>query len=375
MRVLHIITSLNNGGAEAVLYRLCTNDTAAHHSVISMMDMGKYGRLLQQAGIPVCCLDMPQGKLTLSGLKKLYQLLKLKNFDIVQTWMYHADLIGGVLARLIGVKTVFWGIRHSSLEKGASKKSTIFIAKLCAVLSKVIPKRIICCADAALKVHAAIGYDRSKLNVIYNGYQLERFSVNPSAGDVVRQQLAINETTKVFGMVGRFDPQKDHANLFASLSIFNQRSVDFVCLLVGTGMVDSNIELMSMLKAKDLVSNIKLLGQRSDIPEVMNALDLHILSSSFGEGFPNVVAEAMACGTPCVTTDVGDAALIVGETGWISPPRNSEAMAELIQQAITEQQTNQDDWQSRRRACRRRIEENFGMETMIRKYHQVWGIR
>ena len=139
--IVHIITGLSDGGAEAVLYRLCTNDSNAKHTVISLMGMGKYGSLLEQAGIEVYCLNMPAGRVTISGLRRLYSLLKQLKPDAVQTWMYHADLIGGVAARMAGIKNVYWNIRHTTLEKGKSKKSTIYIAKICAFLSRWVPKK------------------------------------------------------------------------------------------------------------------------------------------------------------------------------------------------------------------------------------------
>ena len=371
MQVTHIITGLNNGGAEAVLYRLCTNDTGATHTVISLMDMGKYGSMLEKAGITVHCLNMPQGKVTLSGLRKLYTLLKKGKPDAVQTWMYHADLIGGVIAKLAGVKKVFWNIRHSTLEAGKSKRSTIVIAKLCARLSKRVPTGIVCCADEALAVHAAIGYDKSKMTVIYNGYRLDQFNINTEAGNAVKQELDIAHVPLVLGLVGRFNPQKDHANLLNALALLKEKHKYFVCLLVGAGINPDNTELYEQLKSLGLLEHVHLLDQRSDIPAVMNALDVHVLSSTT-EGFPNVVAEAMACGTPCVTTDVGDAGLIVGDTGWVVPPRNAEALADAIEQALLEKKNKPEAWQQRKQASRARIEENFSVEKMVEKYHRVW---
>lgn len=373
MRVFHIITSLTNGGAEGVLYRLCTNDKQATHTVVSMMGMSKYGPMLEAAGITVHCLNMPQGKLTFSGMRKLYALLKNSKPDVVQTWMYHADLIGGVIAKLAGIQNISWNIRHSTLEAGKSKRSTILIAKLCASLSKTLPTAIVCCADEALSVHTAVGYDKTKMTVIYNGYQLDRFKVDAEGGFNVKKEFNIETKSYVLGLVGRFDPQKDHANLLASLAKLKENVNDFTCLLVGTGINNENTELSEQIKKHSLEEEVLLLDQRSDIPAIMNALDVHVLSSSFGEGFPNVLAEAMACGTPCVTTDLGDAALIVNGTGWVVPPSDSIALYQAIATAYEEKQTNDITWQQREKNARQRIVDNFSIETMIDKYHVVWG--
>lgn len=371
MQVTHIITGLNNGGAEAVLYRLCTNDTGATHTVISLMGMGKYGPMLEEAGVTVHCLNIPQGRVTFGGLRKLFSLIKSGKPDLVQTWMYHADLIGGVIARLAGVKKVFWGIHHSSLEVDKSKRSTILVAKLCALLSKLVPTSIVCCADEAMMVHVAVGYDKSKITVIYNGYSLDQFNINAETGSAVKQELNIAHVSIVLGLVGRFDPQKDHANLLGALVLLKEKRKDFVCLLVGTGMNAGNTELYKQIQSFGLSDQVHLLDQRPDIPAVMNALDVHVLSSTT-EGFPNVVAEAMACGTPCVTTDVGDAALIVGDTGWVVPPSNSVRLFEAIVKALEEKQSSAEAWSARQQAARQRIEDNFSIETMVYKYHRVW---
>src|SRR5574337_1243040 len=181
MTVMHIITGLNDGGAEAVLFRLCTSDKACSHEVVSMMDAGKYGPLLEQAGVTVTCLNMPQGRLTLSGLARLWSVLRKTRPDVVQTWMYHADLVGGVVARLARVAPVFWGIRHSTLEAGKSRRTTIAIARLNAWLSPWIPAGIVCCAERARDVHQALGFAQEKMTVIPNGYDLGRFRPDAAA--------------------------------------------------------------------------------------------------------------------------------------------------------------------------------------------------
>lgn len=370
-KITHIITGLNNGGAEAVLFRLCVNDLDNQHIVISLMDLGKYGPLLLDKGIDVHCLNMPQGKVTLKGLIKLYKLLKKLKPDVVQTWMYHADLIGGVVARLVGIKNIYWNIRHSTLEKGLSSKSTIYVAKCCAIFSHFIPKSIICCASNAVLVHAELGYSKKKMNVIGNGYELDQLFINEELGNAVKEEFSLFNVPVILGMVGRYDPQKDHLNLLNSLSILKKKGVNFKCLLVGKDLNNRNSVLNSQINELCLTDSIVLLDQRSDIPSVMNALDIHILSSSFGEAFPNVLAEAMACGTPCVTTDVGDAALIVGGTGWVVPPRKSEELAASIQLAINEG-FDTVAWQTQKLEARQRVVEKFSIENMIDSYKAVW---
>lgn len=372
MKVMHIITGLNNGGAEGVLFRLCKHDKKNEHIVISMMDMGKYGSMLLESGIEVVCLNLSPGRVTLAGIRKLYKIIKQNKPDVVQTWMYHADLIGGVIAKFAGVKNIFWNIRHTTLEAGHSKKSTIYIAKLCALLSYFIPKKIVCCANKAVEIHSALGYSKKKMQVIANGFELDRLVIDQQLGESIRTELALDSGCFVFGMVGRYDPQKDHVTLLEALSILREKEIEFKCLLIGRDLDENNLVLSNEIKRLNLKDNILLLEQRSDIPAIMNALDIHILSSSFGEAFPNVLAEAMACGTPCVTTDVGDAAVIVGSTGWVVPPSSPQSLAEAVIKACNER-NNRKEWGFRQELARKRVVENFSIENMINLYHQVWN--
>jgi len=371
LKVVHIITALTDGGAEGVLYRLCKFDTQTEHVVISMMDENKYGPLLKKEGIKVHCLNMQQGKVSLSGLIRLFKLLLQQRPDVVQTWMYHADLIGGLIAKFAGVKNVYWNVRRTNLEKENSKRSRFFVTKACALVSSWIPKKIIYCARRAKIVHEGFGYAVEKGKVIGNGCDTSLFY----PFDVSRKQLTANmqfdSSVFLIGFVGRYAPEKDHSNLFDALSILKSKDVAFHCLLVGQGVDQSNSKLLSLLQSTELKEQVSLLGQINDIPVVLNCLDLHVLPSS-SEGFPNVLVEAMACGTPCVSTDVGDAALIVGEMGWLIPPKDPQALAISILQAIEEKQNNKCGWFHRKRICRNRVIDNFSVNQMIKGYYQTW---
>lgn len=372
MKIVHIITGLNNGGAEGVLYRLCKFDTECEHVVISMMGEGKYGSLLKNAGITVHYLNMAQGAVSLLSLCKLHRLLLLHKPDAVQTWMYHADLIGGLVARIAGIKTIFWNVRHSTLAPGKSKRSTRWVAKICALLSGLVPKKIIYCAQEARRVHEELGYKMDRAEVIANGYSLSHYAIDDADRLAIRAELGVVDSHIVIGMVGRFDPQKDHYSLIKSVALLKEKASSLKLVLVGKDLDASNIELNVDIKKYDLNESICLLGQRTDISAIMNGLDIHVLSSSFGEGFPNVLAEAMACGTPCVTTDLGDAAAIVGDTGWVVPPNNSQALAKAMFEAIVEKENQPAIWQARRIASRARITDNFSLEKMCNSYVSVW---
>jgi len=348
LNVSHIISGLDDGGAEAVLYRLCRYDDPERHHVISLGSEGKYGPLLKEVGVKVDVLNMPRGRLTLRGMWRLFRLLRTSRADVVQTWMYHADLVGGVVARLAGKRRVFWGIHHTTLDPEMSSRSALIAARLSARLSKLVPSKIICCAEKSAEIHAGIGYDERNMLVIPNGYDLTQFKPDPFAGQHLRQSLGIDEDMPLLGFVARYDPQKDHSNLIAALGVAMRKGQNFHCLLVGSGLDEDNEIIVEQIRKEGLFPRVSLLGRRDDIPAVMNALDLHVMSS-VGEAFPNVLAEAMACGTPCVSTDVGDAAIAV-----LLAERNSAA------------------WSARREAARQHIANQFSIERMVESYRDVW---
>jgi len=326
------------------------------------MDGGKYGPLLAARGIAVTTLDMPRGRVTLRGLWRLFRLIRRLRPDVVQTWMYHADLVGGVVARLAGRRNVFWGIRHTTLVPGESGRSTILVARLCARLSRIVPRYIVCCAEKSREVHAALGYDRALMCVIPNGYDLSVFRPDETAGQQLRRELSLALDAPVIGFVARYDPQKDHETLLRALAVLHAQGGCPVCLLVGTGLEPGNAAVANRIAALNLDDRVRLLGRRDDIPAVMNALDLHVMSSAFGEAFPNVLAEAMACGTPCVSTDVGDASV---------PTRDPDALAAAIADLLAERGTP--DWSARCDAASRHIAEHFSIQRMVEHYRTVWN--
>lgn len=373
MQVLHIITDFDDGGAQAVLYRFVTADKKNVHHVISLMNTGSYGDRLIATGVPVYSLNMPNAKLTISGLIELHRLIRQIDPDAIQTWMYHSDLIGSVIARLAGKKIVVWGIHNTNLDPAQTPFTTRLTVRACALLSRSIPQKIISCSQEGIKVHTKIGYQFQKMVVVPNGYDVSEFSPQPDARSQLRREWNVDENTTLFGMVARWDAQKDHPNLIAALAHLKTKAVlPWHCVLIGSELNENNQELIALLTKHGVKDCVTLLGIRNDIPAVMNALDLHVLSSSFGEAFPNVVSEAMACGTPCVVTLVGDAALIVGDTGWAVPARDPVQFAAAMLAAVAEK-SNLTVWAARQAICRERIQSNFNLEMMVDKYNTVWN--
>jgi glycosyltransferase involved in cell wall biosynthesis len=371
MKILHIITGLGNGGAEGVLYRLTSTCSEHEHQVISLTGHGWTSEKLTKAGVSVHALDLgASGSRKLAGLFQLRRLIRSIKPDVVQTWMYHADLLGGMAARLGGLKSIVWNVRASNLSNDRASLPTRGIRWACARLSSVIPKIIVCNSHAGARVHAELGYQRQKIVVIPNGYDVAELGPDLNARSTLRQQWRCPPDQPVLGIVARWDILKDHENLIKALAILAQKGRAFRCALIGPGMNEKNGALMELLRVHGVKENVVLHGPTEHINAVMSALDVHVLSSR-AEAFPNTVAEAMACGTPCVVTDVGDAAAIVGDTGWIVPPEDAAALAHALDQAI-EALSDRNRWSTRQRASRQRISEHFNLAMVAAEFRAVW---
>ncbi len=373
VKITFIITDLKPGGAQIVLLRLIDhiNKNRFQISVISLLKEGSIKSKIESLGVPVFSSGISKSMVSWPfGFFRLFNLLKFIKPDVVSTWMYHADLIGGLIARIAGVRAVSWGIRHSNFGSGKTSSATRYVAYFSALFSYLIPKAIISCSTNAVSMHQELGYKSDKFTLIPNGYNLNTITFREKAAVLLRNEWNIAPEIPLLGMVARWNPQKDHANLLSSLAILNKKKVKFICVLVGTGMEDSNTKIKQLIEYNNLLDKVLLVGPQENIPDVMSAIDIHILSSSYGEAFPNVVAEAMACSTPCVVTDVGDAALIVGNTGWVVPPNNSIALSTAIENSLLDLKSEYNV--VRKRLCRQRIEKKYSIEHMAKAYHKVW---
>jgi len=372
MPILHVITGLGDGGAQRALYALCNADVTDDHIVVSLGFPDKYSELLERAGVAVHHLGISQRRLNWKGMLQLYRLLRRHRAQTVQTWMYHANLVGGILARIAGCRRVHWNIRHTHLVPGTVGRTTRVVDWLCARLSRYVPESIVACAERARDVHIANGYASEKFTVIPNGYDTSVFLQDSGVRARVRKEWGVEPSTPVVGLVARWNPQKDHRNLISAVAQVRKDWPALQLVLAGSHCDQSNSVLLQYLDGAGLSAGVHLLGRCADVPGIMNGLDVHILSSSHGEAFPNVVAEAMACGTPCVVTDVGDASLIVGDSGWVASPRDSLALAQAIAAALSEWE-DPDKWSRRRRAAQQRIIDEFSLESMVARYREVWG--
>tara|TARA_B100000212_G_scaffold108864_1_gene80973 strand:+ start:1322 stop:2449 length:1128 start_codon:yes stop_codon:yes gene_type:complete len=372
MKILHIITGLNKGGAETLLCNLCQFDKEHEHEIISLSYVKDSQSLSSMHNFSIHSLNFPVGKIRIFGLFKLYKLIKKIKPDAIQTWLIHADLIGGIAARFSGIKNIFWGVHHTILLPGKVKFSTIFVLKCNAFLSNFVPKKIIYCAEKSRQIQESIGFNKSKGLVIQNGYDIKNFSQNDILRKDFRNELGCSNNTFLIGHVGSYHPLKDQSNLIDALAFLNKKGFNYSAVLVGKDLDHNNDDLVCKIRENELTDHIFLLGERNDIPAVMNGIDLFVLSS-ISEAFPNVLNEAMACGTPCVTTNVGDASLIVDNTGWVVSPKDPKAIANAVFKAVDEKQSDNLTWVKRKNECHKRIADHFTLEKMLKKYKEAWA--
>lgn len=371
MRVVHVITGLGVGGAEHLLRRLiltarATTDT--EHVVVSLTTVGTVGDMLRDAGVAVEALGMRGALGVPRALTTLAARIRALRPDIVQTWMYHGDLVGGLAARLAGHRALIWGIRASEMPAG-TPRGTAVVRWLCARLSSVVPAVIVCAAEAGRRAHAAIGYDESRMVVIPNGFSEPTEPTTPDDARALRDSLGWPADALVVGTVGRFDPYKDHRTFVRAAGALARREPRSRFLMVGTGLESGNAVLAQWIRDEGIADRVACVGPRADVPRYLRAMDVFALSSR-SEGFPNVVGEAMLAGVPCVVTDVGDAALLVGDTGIVVPKEEPEAFADGLARVLALSAEARAALGAR---ARERIRREYPMPKVVERFEAVYA--
>jgi glycosyltransferase involved in cell wall biosynthesis len=369
LRILHVINSLTLGGAEALLYRIVSRDTTNEHIVISLAGPAWYSARLEDKKIQVHHLGIDTVGDSPQGFLRLAKLVRESGADVVQCWLYRSNLLGGLAAKRAGTPVV-WGIHCSSLDP--LRPISRAVARLGGVVARWVPDFVINCSTRSAEIHRHLGYSAAEGAVVHNGYDSSIWFPDEPTRRKARDALGVDPDDFVIGSIARWDPQKDIPNLLAALRLVRERSIPFRCLLIGAGLGPDNAAAMELIDQTGCRDIIVPLGPRSDVQDLARALDLHVLASCGAEAFPNVVAESMLSGTPNVVTDVGDAAYMVGESGWVAPPRDPERLADAIAEAFHEWKDAPARWSQRRQDARERIAGNFSFESMVEAYRTVW---
>jgi glycosyltransferase involved in cell wall biosynthesis len=376
IKLVFVITALGTGGAEMMLYKFLTRINRDRYSpiVISLISGGVFVERIRDLDIPVETLGMKPGGYNPLILLKLRQMLLEIQPDLIQGWMYHANLAAQLANFLANGKAhVFWSIHHSVDSLKAEKLALAATIKLTAWLSSKV-KKVIFSAEKGQKQHTHIGYDPNNATAIGDNFDLGKYKPVSNPQFNLRSLLNLPEDSILIGSVARYHPMKDHANLIdgAAILIANYPNVHFV--LVGPNVDEQNPALSAQIAQLGITEQVHLLGERQDIPDLMTSFDIFTTSSAYGESFPNVLGEAMSCQIPCVATDIGDSQTVIGDTGVVVPPKDPQALVDAWHQLII---LGKEGRQDLGKQARQRIENNFnldGANSFVRQYEDIYEV-
>lgn len=370
IRVIHVINSFALGGAEVMLRNLLlrTDRSRMEPSVASLIDDLSAADPVVRAGIAIATMGMRPGVPDPRGLTRLASYLGRQQPDIVQTWMDHSNLIGGMAARASTRAHVVWGIHHSDHLPHLTKRSTLFTVSLCGRLSRHLPSRIVYCSEHGRNLYTRRGFASEQATVIPNGIDTALFQPDDVARVEVRRELGLSDDALLVGLAARYDPLKDHAMFIEAAALLVARLPEVRFVLCGRNIDAANDALMSGIRRLALAGNVHLLGPRRDMTRIHAALDV-ACSSSVSEAFSLAVAEAMSSGVPCVVTDVGDSSLMVGATGRVTPPKDPHAFARACYDLLALPAAARRELGQR---ARRRIRELYDLTMITRRYESLY---
>lgn len=365
--VTHLIIGLAKGGAETMLYQVLKyrSDPDLDYRVISLGASHYYEEPIRQLGYEVLELNLRR-----HPVRTFWQLCRaLRGTDTLCCWMYHANFLGYLAARLAGVKRVIWCIRHSDLDPSRNKARSLKLIRFCARWSGKVAA-ISYNGEVSRSVHEAIGYDPSHGMVLDNGCDLTEYAPDAEARQVLVRELGIPQGAKIVLSVTKDSPFKDVPTFLRAFAALRKTERSAVAVLCGLGITPDQERLAALCRELSLQvgQDVYLLGLRHDVPKLMAGCDLYVLHSA-GEAFPNVLIQAMACGCLCVSTDVGDAGRILGKPEWIVPPGDPTALAEKMACALalpreTAERVKQEN--------RIHVKENFDIRKIVSSYEQLY---
>ncbi len=371
MRIAHVITGLGAGGTPVMLHKVLAAlepRAGIDSCVIGLIQDGPIGEKIRQLGIPVVSLGMRPGVPDPRALWNLAKELKRFQPDLIQSWLYHADLMSSLVSRWVGSPPVVWNLRHATLDPQHDSRSTLYTAKACAWLSSRSPARILVNAVSGRKVHAAYGYDDSRMQVVPNGFDLDRYRPSQAARTELRQALGLPPETLLIGLVARFSELKGQSLFIQAMSQVATRIPQSHFVLCGTNITPENTTLAPWIRDSGHAERFHCLGERLDVESIHAALDVEV-SASVSEAFSNSIGEALCCGVPCVVTDVGDSAWLVDDAGWVVPPHDAAAMANACVQILSASPPERSLLSHR---ARQRMEQQFDIHTIARQYEAIW---
>ena len=367
IRIVHVISDLDTGGAEMMLAKLVGAMDRARFSstVISLTDRGQLGEQIESSGVAVHALGMKRGRPDIFALPRLIRLFRMLNPTIVQSWLYHADLLSTMAVKFLGLPILVWNVRCSDMDLKRYSPLTRWVQRVLAQWSAT-PAAVIVNSEAGKQLHEQVGYRPRRWDVIPNGFNTKRFHPDSSVRLSLWKEWQMPEDAVIVALVARVDPMKDHAAFLEAAQQVAKVRGNVHFFLVGK----DTETLAPAVAAKGLTDRVRILGYRSAIECLLPGVDVLCLSSAFGEGSPNVLGEAMACGVPCVSTDVGDARSIIGNTGLVVPVRDPASLAHAIIDLIDRGPAAREHLG---RAARARIETEYSLARIVDRYTALYS--
>jgi glycosyltransferase involved in cell wall biosynthesis len=369
-RIVHVISGLLTGGAESMLYKLLRHMNGARfeHVVVSLAD-GDWPMTarIESLGVPVLRCGMRVGLPDPVSAAKALRLIRGLGPDLLQGWMYHGNLAALAAAKLSAPVPVVWNICATISTLRKAKLSTAVAIWLGARLSRW-PGRIISDSKASARIHQdELKFCATRWEVIPNGFDTEQFQPCGQARAAVRAELSLPGDALLFGLIGRYHPVKDHAGFLEAAALLRRREPRAHFLLAGRGVGDNPV-LAGQARELGLAGAVQFMAETMDVPRLASALDIAV-SSSYSESLPTVIGEAMSCGVPCVVTDVGDSAWLVGDTGMVAPTRNPAALADACAQLAA---AGAERRRALGQAARQRIIQEFSLDAFAARYERVY---
>jgi len=370
IKVAHLITGLDTGGAETMLAKLVLGmDRARFENVVLSMDLAEtpISRLIEDNGVKVIRLGIRPARRAPLGFISLFRTLLREKPDVIQTWLYHADLTGLLMSKISYRSPLLWNLRCSNLAPEDHSRSLFWIIKILSKLSAQ-PETVVVNSEFGRKAHEDIGYRPRAWEVIPNGFDTEVFKPSEDARKYLNGILKLGNDKKIIGLVARYHPMKDHATFLLAAGKLRKSRDDVHFVLVGSGVNSNNREIARLIQQEGIIDCVSLLGERADIPSIIAGFDLSTCSS-YSEGFPNVVGESMSCAVPCVVTDTGDMREIIGPYGEVVAIREPVAMAQAWDKLLSMEPSKLKEMGQ---AARQRVQSLYSIDAIISRYEKLY---
>jgi len=365
IKIIHVITCLNTGGAEMMLTKLVAASSLAEetHIVISLMGKGTLGDQVSKHA-KLYSLGLKSGGMSFSALVKLFKIIKKENPDVIQGWMYHAN-IAALLVNCVLRKVLVWNIRQSLVDIKLEKRLTALLIRVSSLSSFMVDK-VIFNSHVSLSQHIKAGFTEKNVIVIANGFELDKFKELPVEQIIsFKKEYGIPTQSQIIGHVARYHPMKNHIGFVKLMSevLLAQESV--YCVMAGKDINEDNIELVNAISEGKCEHRFILLGERSDLASIYGIFDFTVNSSLWGEAFPNVIGESMACGTPCIVSDVGDSMRIVGDFGFVYTCDDDRGLVSHLESALN---MGGEEYSKKSSLCKSHISENYSINAIYEQY-------